>query len=290
MRVKFKNKNEEIAPVVILSPEAFLKIKVAITEHSKEIMWYGVGKFEMSETDKNVVELIEITDVVFPPQRGNSGAYVESDDDRAAEMIKELRNKGYLGKVVLHGHSHPRMSTSPSGTDKNTIEETMENSTHYLQMIANEKMQYTLIYHKNGVHFTLEYDINEMSIILDDGTLLDWYSDGSLDMPATKAIKDDVNADLDNKVKKTTYTGRFAHTRTPKLDRTRAPEIAYGYGYEYENDFCPKCFFALEECICHIFNEASDAVNEVFEDELKETKKTFQDAFKTECSKYNAEA
>lgn len=129
-------------PKVIFSPIAYATMQLALEVklvESLEFMFLG-EVYRKSESE------FFVDKIVFAPQAANSGAYVETDDDRYPEWLNTNYPKvSDRQKLRLHGHSHVNMATNPSPTDNKLMESMLNNiSDFFIQLIINKRGDYTL--------------------------------------------------------------------------------------------------------------------------------------------------
>lgn len=124
-------------PYITMLPEVYAQMHylVSANKDNYEIMFFA--EVEKQETDSHIFYLI--TKLHIPPQTSNRGTFVTTDDEKyhnwLLSMPRETRQK-----LRCHIHSHPKMGTSPSGTDVETMNEMVENiDDFYIRIIVNEK-------------------------------------------------------------------------------------------------------------------------------------------------------
>lgn len=110
-----KNKAE-----VHFSEDAFYKMQSLIAECDKEIGWDG-----FVYRDKEKPNVFYVTDIVVFPQQV-TGATVDTEDEAYMEWMNCLTDEEFNHRR-FNGHSHVKMSVSPSGTDINYRNESIKN-------------------------------------------------------------------------------------------------------------------------------------------------------------------
>jgi hypothetical protein len=127
-------------PKLIYTSEAFKKLllfKNTTHAQTREFMFLGM----VTKTGNEYL----VYDFKLIPQHKCSGTYCESDDDRYPQWMNENIPIAERKHVRLHGHHHVNMSTSPSGTDNQQIEDLCKNvSDYYIQLIMNNNLENTV--------------------------------------------------------------------------------------------------------------------------------------------------
>jgi len=128
---------------VLFTPTAWIKMVTLLDMFDKEVGWYGVAD-RLGDEEKD--EYL-ISDIIVYPQ-SVTAATVEMDDpeDLARWRIEHLEDDRFLS-LRMHGHSHVRMGTSPSGVDldhQKTILEQMSDDGFYIFMIYNKSLSKTV--------------------------------------------------------------------------------------------------------------------------------------------------
>lgn len=139
MTIEFLQQINNLRPRLIYTTEAYSKIlDLMSTVHAKTYEFGFVGLITKENNDY-IVESIHL----FP--QICSAAFFETDDNKYPEWVaktfKEVKDRK---RVRLQGHSHVNMSTTPSGTDKQQILDTLaEVKDFYIQLIINHKQENT---------------------------------------------------------------------------------------------------------------------------------------------------
>ena len=154
---------EKSNAVVLLTPEAYRKIVVLVTEFSDEVAWHG------SVTRSNDTEFI-IEDIFVYPQEV-TGSTVITDQDEYSKWLYEQSDEVF-NKIRLQGHSHVNMGVSPSGVDDNhrkQILEQLESDMFYIFQIWNKSLSvHTLIYDMSRNILYEDNDI-EVKLMVEEG-------------------------------------------------------------------------------------------------------------------------
>jgi len=134
MYIKKKDKEKYEDPKIMILKDAYTKLNKYSTAKNVEIMLFGI----VDRKDN----IYTITDFIVPPQTSNSGVFVTTHDKKYAEWLQNMPREERQ-KLRLHYHTHPKMGTSPSGTDQETIQDKVENiNDFYIRMIGNEKQEF----------------------------------------------------------------------------------------------------------------------------------------------------
>lgn len=132
---------------ILFTPEAYTKMITLLMSFDSEVAWHGCGyKDDTSDNFKYV-----ITDILVYPQTV-SGATVEMDTEEYAKWLQDNDEDDRFNNIIMQGHSHVNMNTSPSPVDTNHQDEILCQLTQdmfYIFMIWNKKME----------HWTKIYDI-----------------------------------------------------------------------------------------------------------------------------------
>jgi hypothetical protein len=163
---------------IFISPKALNDMTIMVDECETEIGWMGF------------VDRIDYTFIireVFLAKQEVSAASVEFDKADFADKVGQLSIEN-MNRIRFWGHSHVNMGTEPSGTDKTELEEFVADGCDY--MICG-------IFNKSGrAQFTLLFD-NGLKI-----SDVPW----SLYVPAVDSDRVEIKRQMDEMVKKKTYT------------------------------------------------------------------------------------
>lgn len=163
----FTYKNEEKAKI-LFTPIAYAKMVSLLMAFDSEVAWHGVG----TRTDEKT---FVISDIVVYPQTV-TGTTVEMDTEKYAMWLMENGEDDRFNHIMMQGHSHVKMSTSPSSVDKTHQEEILAQLTddmYYIFMIWNKRLEHTTkIYDlQNNTMYDdneIEYDIMDEQCDLDE--------------------------------------------------------------------------------------------------------------------------
>lgn len=162
----FTYKNEEKAKI-LFTPTAYAKMISLLMAFDSEIAWHGVGE-RMDE------KTFVISDILVYPQTV-TGTTVDMDTEKYALWLMENDEDDRFNHIIMQGHSHVKMQTSPSSVDKTHQEEILEQLTddmYYIFMIWNKRLEHTTkIY---DLQNNTMYDDNEIEYgIIDEQCDLD---------------------------------------------------------------------------------------------------------------------
>ena len=209
MSVEYSLINEEATPSIYLTPEADYKMRYYIDKTDKEIGWLGY----VEELGNNTYV---ITDVFLVKQQVHS-ATTEILPDGLAQMTNDLLSQGEEGikkynSIKMWGHSHVKMSPTPSAQDNKQMEDFASND-YYIRLIGN----------KEGVWNVSLWDFKNN--LLWEGLTLHYYFDINIDDKALdKEIKDNVSEI------KPKYN-------TPFQPYRGFPYQDYDYDYDWEQEY-----------------------------------------------------
>lgn len=157
-----KNLSPEKKSKVILSQNAYIKIKTLVNKASGEIGWNGVVEVVGDREYK-------ITDILVYPQIVTA-ATVTCDELETGKWLSTLPDE-IFNNLRFQAHSHVNMATSPSATDRTMFEkyysviDSDDDNPFYIFMIFNKKEEFYveivdvksgLIYHKNDIEVVIE--------------------------------------------------------------------------------------------------------------------------------------
>ena len=133
----FTYKNEEKAKI-LFTPTAYAKMVSLLMAFESEVAWHGVGE-RMDE------KTFVISDILVYPQTV-TGTTVDMDTEKYAMWLMENDEDDRFNHIIMQGHSHVKMQTSPSPVDKNHQEEILAQLTddmYYIFMIWNKRLEHT---------------------------------------------------------------------------------------------------------------------------------------------------
>jgi hypothetical protein len=159
----FSNLDKIIAPTILYSPKAWLKMCELIEDCTVEIQWHGVVS-RNEETNTFYVEDILVFHQIV------SGAGCDVDEEEYAKFLMALMmdpNFDY-NKLRYHGHSHVNMQVYSSGVDDKYQSDMLPNiQDYYIFAIGNKKgalvhfvydTKNNRIFEPNDVQQGLSYD------------------------------------------------------------------------------------------------------------------------------------
>lgn len=133
----FTYKNEEKAKI-LFTPTAYAKMVSLLMAFESEVAWHGVGE-RMDE------KTFVISDILVYPQTV-TGTTVDMDTEKYALWLMENDEDDRFNHIIMQGHSHVKMQTSPSSVDKTHQEEILKQLTddmYYIFMIWNKRLEHT---------------------------------------------------------------------------------------------------------------------------------------------------
>lgn len=133
----FTYKNEEKAKI-LFTPTAYAKMVSLLMAFESEVAWHGVGE-RMDE------KTFVISDILVYPQTV-TGTTVDMDTEKYALWLMENDEDDRFNHIIMQGHSHVKMQTSPSSVDKTHQEEILAQLTddmYYIFMIWNKRLEHT---------------------------------------------------------------------------------------------------------------------------------------------------
>lgn len=142
---------------VKFTPKAWLQMNALIQGFDSEVAWHGV----VHRVDETT---FVISDILVYPQRV-TGATVNTDQEAYDRWKMELDDETY-NHLHMQGHSHVRMSVTPSGVDmahQNQIVTQMDDTQFYIFMIWNKSMERNIkIYDfpSNTLYETKDIDVS----------------------------------------------------------------------------------------------------------------------------------
>ena len=155
-----------VTPRIILSLQAYMKMKKIIDKVDKECAWHGCVT-----RDGNVYR---IDDIEIYPQTV-TGATVEADEEKYPLWILQHTDE-QINTMRFQGHSHVNMAVSPSGVDLDFYDKLTEQvKDFYIFIIQNKKGEYNLrlIDKESGLLY------EDLTYEIDYGIpgLEDWYTE-----------------------------------------------------------------------------------------------------------------
>ena len=134
--MSYKKDKKYVAPVIILTDIADMKIKALVTACNKEIAWHGLVR----RLDENTYEIYDI--VVFPQTVTASTAV--SNDETYGPWLMQFSDEDFAN-LRFHGHSHVNMGVTPSIVDTNYQSDIIERTKDfYIFAIYNKKGDYNI--------------------------------------------------------------------------------------------------------------------------------------------------
>lgn len=145
---------------VFFTPSAWAKMVILINEFDKEVAWHGVahraGEVEGEATPAGQKCEYIITDILVYPQEV-SAATVEMDTEKYASWLMENIEDERFNGIRMQGHSHVRMSPTPSSVDLTHQEE-------ILNMLGDNDFYIFMIWNKSFASNIKIYDMRENTL------------------------------------------------------------------------------------------------------------------------------
>lgn len=133
----FTYKNEEKVKI-LFTPTAYAKMVSLLMAFELEVAWHGVGE-RMDE------KTFVISDILVYPQTV-TGTYVDMDTGKYATWLQDNDEDDRFNHIIMQGHSHVKMSTSPSAVDKTHQEDILgclSDDMYYIFTIWNKRLEHT---------------------------------------------------------------------------------------------------------------------------------------------------
>lgn len=221
----FDNENETpiIKPIVLLTPEAYLKIWKLVSDTDTEIGWHGL----VTKTDNTYI----IEDIILYPQTV-TGSTVTTDDTEYTTWLMEIPDDKFE-KMRFQGHSHVNFGTTPSGVDNqfyDAILQNMQEGDYYIFMIMNKKHDINIWIYDYAQNTIFEKtDITLKCVLSDFSDLKSWAEDSK--MKYVKHITPTL-VDFNREFNKNRYSSNNSfladddgYTYSKSLDRLPAPNV-----------------------------------------------------------------
>jgi hypothetical protein len=149
--------------VVNLSPEAYRKTLLLLSEFSSEAGWHGTAE-RLAENE------FLIEDIFVYPQEV-TGVTVETDQKAYQEWLYAHGDE-IFSKLKMHGHSHVNIGVSPSVTDKAHCE-------NILAGLDDDEFYIFMVWNKSHTVHALVYDLENNVLYEDkDVTVRTYMEDG----------------------------------------------------------------------------------------------------------------
>lgn len=218
----FVYKREDKAKVLFL-PSAYAKMISLLNAFNSEVAWHGVGE-RIDETS------FVITDILVYPQTV-SGASVDMDPSKYAMWLMKNDSDERFDHIIMQGHSHVGMPTSPSSVDKKHQED-------ILAQLTDDMFYIFMIWNKRLEHTTKIYDLQNNAMYEDD-EIEYGITDASCDIEAfLKEAREQVAEHSFDKVACSNANGKYSNT-TVKNSYRRKPATGMDLEYTgcfYDND------------------------------------------------------
>ena len=131
---KLKEQPTNKIPKITINSTNFSTLVKLVQSQEHEIMLFGV-------VQRTKTEDYYISQWLIPPQTDNTSAFVTTDDENYPKWLISLPRE-VRQNLRLHLHTHPKMSTNPSGVDQSTILAKVQDiDDFYIRMIINHKLE-----------------------------------------------------------------------------------------------------------------------------------------------------
>ncbi len=170
---KIQNKDKV---TILYAPIAYLKMRELILSCSTEIAWYGL----IHRVNK---QQFFVKDIVMYPQIVTA-ATVEDDDDSIHQWFAKQPDE-VVNSIRLQGHSHVRMSTTPSGTDMANRDKLISGVNDFFIFQINNKdntdkywmydLKDNLLYEPDDINVGVTFKDKDNKV----KTLFDWYTENT---------------------------------------------------------------------------------------------------------------
>ena len=181
---------------VYILPQARQKMEMYCDLSEGEIGWLGfVEKYE------GVGFLI--TDCILLKQEVHATT-TEIDPMALIEFWNQTPPE-QQSKIKIWGHSHVNMSTTPSGQDDSQMEYFKDGNKWFIRLITNKKREY---------HIDIYDYENGLKVHMDQSDLKTYN-------PAEKELRDQIKAEIDEKVSKKEYKSYTAPKKDDKEDEEK---------------------------------------------------------------------
>ena len=151
---------------ISITAEAWLKMQALVQNFDTEVECYGLLR-----RNKKVIELYDILNY---PHTADACS-VRGDFEKHQEWLFSLPPEQFK-HLRMHGHSHVRMSVTPSSTDmqfRNDTAAQLPDNDMYLFMILNKHGSVEASFYDTKKNLLYEEDDIDIDIIFSDGTSLD---------------------------------------------------------------------------------------------------------------------
>lgn len=146
---------EQPKATIVLTPLAYRKMTALLEAFDTEIAWHGIG-------ERTGLNTFKITDIVVYPQKVTV-ATVEMDTEKYALWLQENDEDERFSHIVMQGHSHVKMATSPSGTDR-------EHQFNIVKQLTDNMFYIFTIWNKRHDKYTIIYDM-ENNVVYDNSDI-----------------------------------------------------------------------------------------------------------------------
>lgn len=161
-------------PTIFVLSDAYLKMKLLINASDKELAWYGVAT--------RIKDNYFIEDILVYPQTVTS-ATVDADEEKCAQWFMKLPDK-VINNLKFQGHSHVKMSASPSGRDTANwlkFANLLKDDEFYILCIGNKQDEFYWNIYDKAINVHFENNDITMVIVDDKGRSISEWAKKSID-------------------------------------------------------------------------------------------------------------
>lgn len=148
-------KAEARKATVVYEPRAWQKLFLLLDRFDTEVAWHGIVTRDPDESKDAFI----VHDILVYPQKV-TGTNVDTDQDELENWLFSLEPE-QRRNLRLHGHSHVRMGTSPSGTD-------LEHQRDMLNQVTGDGFYIFQIWNKSHSVTSKIYDLRRNLLFEDN--------------------------------------------------------------------------------------------------------------------------
>lgn len=215
---KFTYKSEEKAQI-LFTPTAYAKMIGLLMNFDSEVAWHGVGE-RLEEKSFLISDILVYPQVV-------SGATVEMDPEEYAGWLFKNIEDDRFNHIIMQGHSHVNMGTTPSVVDISHQEEILKQLSgdmFYIFMIWNKRLENTTKIYDLANNTLYDKDEIVYGIVDEDESLEDFVAN------AKAQVKKKTYATAKSVNPITSYTPNSSKPKDEKPKTNKSSE--YGSGWQ----------------------------------------------------------
>lgn len=189
------------------TPRAWVKMTLLLDQFDKEVGWYGVAsRLGDEENDEYLIEDI----VVYPQEVSAATVDMAEPEEMTKWRFEHIEDERY-DRLYMHGHSHVRFGTSPSGVDT-------DHQKQILEQMGEDGFYIFMIYNKSLSRWARIYDMKKNVMFEDKDITVGFWDDGENML--------DFIADAKKTVKEHTYKPTYKTPTYKTPAATAAPAAA----------------------------------------------------------------